>query len=150
MEPLTGSSQRDFRRRSPEIRLILESGEFWSGLPRPIGRSQRGAVNHSGLGPSCGRCAHSMTLPDKATRLVIFQIHTRGKPLAKGLDLSAIADATEGYSGADLAGTCSKAALLAIREYLETHEGDTNGYGGFTITMKNMEEARKIIERQRA
>ncbi|GAF78380.1 unnamed protein product [marine sediment metagenome] len=103
-----------------------------------------------------------LPLPDKATRLAILQIHTRGKPLAKvqsrdregadqkGVSLSAIADATEGYSGADLAGICSKAALLAIREYLETRKDDADGYGGFTISMKNMEEARKIIERQRA
>jgi len=91
-----------------------------------------------------------LPMPDKATRLAILQIHTRGKPLAKGVSLSAIADATEGYSGADLAGICSKAALLAIREHLETHKDDTDNYGGFTISMKNMEEARKIIERQRA
>ncbi|MCK4340986.1 MAG: CDC48 family AAA ATPase [Phycisphaerae bacterium] len=89
-----------------------------------------------------------LPLPDKATRLAILQIHTRGKPLAKGVNLSAIVDATEGSSGADLAGTCSKAALLAIREYLETHEDDTDGYGGFAITMKHMEEARQIVERQ--
>jgi len=90
-----------------------------------------------------------LPMPDKATRLAILEIHTRGKPLGKGVSLSAIADATEGYSGADLAGICSKAALLAIREYLETHEDDAEGYGGFTISMKNMEEARQIIERQR-
>jgi len=90
-----------------------------------------------------------LPLPDKATRLAILQIHTRGKPLAKGVNLSAMADATEGYSGADLAGICSKAALLAIREYLEAHGDNSDGYGGFTISMKHVQEARQIIERQR-
>ena len=96
-----------------------------------------------------------LPLPDKATRLGILQIHTRGKPLAKGVSLPAIADATEGRSGADLAGLCGKAALLAIREHLATHKDAAGGpagaagYGGFTIGMKQMEAALKIIERQR-
>ncbi|MEK7731674.1 MAG: CDC48 family AAA ATPase, partial [Planctomycetota bacterium] len=96
-----------------------------------------------------------LPLPDKAARLAILQIHTRGKPLAKGVSLPAIADATEGRSGADLAGLCGKAALLAIREHLATHKDPAggparaDGYGGFTISMKHMEAAHKIIERQR-
>jgi transitional endoplasmic reticulum ATPase len=96
-----------------------------------------------------------LPLPDKAARLAILQIHTRGKPLAKGVSLPAIADATEGRSGADLAGLCGKAALLAIREHLATHKDPAGGparaagYGGFTISMKHMEAAHKIIERQR-
>ena len=90
-----------------------------------------------------------MPLPDKATRMAILKIHTRGKPLAKGIGLQAIADATEGCSGADLAAMCNKAALLAIREHLDAREGDSKGYEGFTITKKNMTGAREIIQRQK-
>ena len=88
-------------------------------------------------------------VPDKAARLTILKIHTRGKPLAKDLNLPAMADSTEGYSGADLAAICNKAALLAIREYLETHKDQAKGYRKFTITKKHMEQARRITKQQR-
>ena len=90
-----------------------------------------------------------LPLPDKAARLAILKIHTRGKPLAKGISLQAIADAAEGHSGADLAAMCNKAALLAIREYLESRKDDAEGYKGFAISKGNINDARKIIERQR-
>jgi len=90
-----------------------------------------------------------LPVPDKAARAAILKIHTRGKPLAKGISLQAIVDATDEYSGADLAAVCNKAALLAIREYLESHKRDAKGYKGFAISKRNINDARKIIERQR-
>ena len=91
-----------------------------------------------------------LPMPDKAARLAILEIHMRGKPLAKGVSLQTVAQVTEGCSGADLAAVCDKAALITIREYLGTRKGKARGYGGFTIGKKHVEEARKIIERQRA
>ncbi|HUU58674.1 MAG TPA: CDC48 family AAA ATPase, partial [Phycisphaerae bacterium] len=90
-----------------------------------------------------------LPLPDKAARSAILKIHTRGKPLAKDVSLRAMAEATEGCSGADLEAICNKGALLAIREYLETHKDSAQGYKGFTITRKHLDQARKIIDRQR-
>ena len=87
-----------------------------------------------------------LPLPDKAARLAILRIHTRGKPRAKGISLQAIADATEGHSGADLAAMCNKAALLAIREYLESRKDEAEGYRGFAIGKRNINDARRIIE----
>jgi transitional endoplasmic reticulum ATPase len=84
--------------------------------------------------------------PDRAARLAILTVHARGKPLAKAVDLPALAGATEGASGADLAALCNKAALLAIREHLQTHADDGDGdRQKFTITAQHVEEARKII-----
>ncbi|MEM1521798.1 MAG: AAA family ATPase, partial [Thermofilaceae archaeon] len=37
-------------------------------------------------------------------------------PLAEDVDLEKIADATEGYTGADLAALCKEAAIIALRE----------------------------------
>jgi len=91
-----------------------------------------------------------LPLPEKACRLAIIEIHMRGKPLAKGLGLQALADGTAGASGADLAALCNKAALLAIREYLESHKGETNDYKGFVIRKKHVDQARKLIQQQRA
>jgi SpoVK/Ycf46/Vps4 family AAA+-type ATPase len=44
-------------------------------------------------------------------------------PLAGDVNLESLAVATEGLAGADLEGLCHRAALLAIREYLEEQGG---------------------------
>ncbi len=54
--------------------------------------------------------------PDLKGRLEILQVHTRSVPLATGIDLLAIARATPGMTGADLANLINEAALAAARE----------------------------------
>ena len=54
--------------------------------------------------------------PEKASREKIFEIHTQGKPLADDVNLSELADMTDGYVGADIEGICREAAMLALRE----------------------------------
>nr|WP_029202371.1 ATP-dependent zinc metalloprotease FtsH [Ornithinimicrobium pekingense] len=54
--------------------------------------------------------------PDMLGRLHILQVHGKGKPLAEGVDLMAIARRTPGFSGADLANVLNEAALLAARQ----------------------------------
>ncbi|MCS7104518.1 MAG: CDC48 family AAA ATPase [Thermofilaceae archaeon] len=54
--------------------------------------------------------------PDRATRLEILKVHTKRMPLAEDVDLERIADATEGYTGADLAALCREAAILTLRD----------------------------------
>jgi len=56
--------------------------------------------------------------PDKEAREAILRIHTKGKPLAEDVDISKLADQTEGYSGADIAATCQAASQIAIHEHL--------------------------------
>ena len=55
--------------------------------------------------------------PDIDGRLAILKVHVRGKPLAKEVDLRRIAQATPGFSGADLANALNEAALLAARRH---------------------------------
>jgi len=57
-------------------------------------------------------------VPDKKGRHEILQIHTRGMPLAKEVDLKKLANMTHGYTGADLAGLCRETAMKALRRYL--------------------------------
>ena len=54
-------------------------------------------------------------LPDKSGREAVLNIHTRGLPLASDVDKSALARATTGFSGADLANLVNEAALTAAR-----------------------------------
>ncbi|HEY5221709.1 MAG TPA: ATP-dependent zinc metalloprotease FtsH [Microbacteriaceae bacterium] len=53
--------------------------------------------------------------PDMLGRLKILQVHGRGKPLAKSVDLEVLARKTPGFTGADLANVLNEAALLTAR-----------------------------------
>lgn len=57
-------------------------------------------------------------IPDKKGRYEILQIHTRGMPLDKDVDLMKIADLTHGFVGADLQMLCKEAAIHALRRVL--------------------------------
>ena len=57
-------------------------------------------------------------VPDKAGRLEILQIHTRGMPLEEGIDLDKFANLTHGYVGADLSALCKEAAMRSLRRIL--------------------------------
>ncbi len=66
--------------------------------------------------------------PDRRGRRKILEVHTRGKPLAKQIDLDALAGQTPGFTGADLANLINEAALLTARS------------GKREITMDELEE----------
>jgi cell division protease FtsH len=53
--------------------------------------------------------------PDRKGRKHILEVHTRGKPLSKAIDLDALAGQTPGFTGADLANLINEAALLTAR-----------------------------------
>ncbi len=57
-------------------------------------------------------------IPDRNSRYEILQIHTRGMPLAKDVDLGRLADLTHGFVGADIAALCKEAAMHALRKIL--------------------------------
>ncbi len=61
-----------------------------------------------------------MDNPDVRGRLDILKVHAKGKPLAPGVDLDAIARITAGFSGADLENLINEAAILAARRNLKT------------------------------
>jgi cell division protease FtsH len=53
--------------------------------------------------------------PDRLGRAAILRVHASSRPLAKDVDLDAVAARTPGLSGADLARVCNEAALTAVR-----------------------------------
>ncbi len=54
--------------------------------------------------------------PDRKGRARILEVHTRGKPLSKSIDLDNLAAQTPGFTGADLSNLVNEAALLAARQ----------------------------------
>lgn len=80
-------------------------------------------------------------MPDRKTKLKIFEIHTRGKPLTKDVDFEKLIDLLgEGATGADIEGLCRKASMLAIREFIRTAE-DIKDKKKLFIRMSHFEES---------
>lgn len=108
--------------------------------------------------------------PDQKSRFEIFKIHTRGKPLAQDVDLKLLARETDGEVGADIEAICTKASMVAIREFLSsqsalpergkaTHEVEDGGsamdaegtsadYSSFEIGQKHFVSALKEVVRK--
>jgi len=89
-------------------------------------------------------------MPDKAGRLTILQIHTRGMPLAD-VDLKVLASTTHGFSGADLAALCREAAMKTLRRALpridlEQEVVPTEVLKGLKVTQADFEEALREVE----
>ncbi len=57
-------------------------------------------------------------VPDKGGRKEILQIHTRGMPLSKDVDLGRYAEISHGFVGADLEALAKEAAMSALRKIL--------------------------------
>ncbi|HSX27668.1 MAG TPA: ATP-dependent zinc metalloprotease FtsH [Patescibacteria group bacterium] len=57
----------------------------------------------------------NISLPDRKDREAILKVHFTKKPLAKNVDLDALAAKTAGSSGADLSNIANEAAILAAR-----------------------------------
>jgi transitional endoplasmic reticulum ATPase len=57
-------------------------------------------------------------VPDEKGRREILGIHTRGMPLAPGVDLDELARTTHGFVGADLAALGREAAIEAVRRIM--------------------------------
>jgi len=80
--------------------------------------------------------------PDPAARLAIFKVHTRGRPLAKDVNLAELAGAaSEGQSGADIELACRNASLAAIREYLANHKDKAETGEHLAIRMEHFRTA---------
>jgi len=63
-------------------------------------------------------------VPQKDGRKTILEIHTKkmkeNKVLDKSVDLDKLAEETEGYTGADIESLAREAAMLALRENIDT------------------------------
>ena len=71
--------------------------------------------------------------PDLPGRQEIIKVHTRGKPLAKDVNVEVLARRTAGFTGADLANVVNEAAILAAR------------HGKKVIDMAELEEATERV-----
>jgi transitional endoplasmic reticulum ATPase len=87
--------------------------------------------------------------PNEREREQIFEIHTKGKPLGKDVELKALAERTEGMTGADIDLICREAAMQAVREHIEEHKGSKSSKT-LVMTKRHFEDALKAFHSVRA
>jgi transitional endoplasmic reticulum ATPase len=77
-----------------------------------------GAIDPALLRPGRFDTVIRFTLPDAGERRDILAVHLRGRACRPGLDLDGLAEATEGFSGAELATLVDDAARGALGRIL--------------------------------
>src|ERR671917_1370159 len=100
-----------------------------------------------------GRFDRQITVdrPDRKGRAQILRVHTRGKPLDKGIDLDNLAGQTPGFTGADLSNLVNEAALLAARQgqreidHIQLEEGIMRVVAGPEKKTRVMGEKERLI-----
>jgi transitional endoplasmic reticulum ATPase len=149
--PKRDKTNGELERRIVSMLLTLMDGLKGRGQVVVIGATNR--VNT--IDPALRRFGRfdreiEMGVPDATGRLEILHIHTRNMKLAEDVDLEAIADATHGFVGADLAQLCTEAALNCIREQLdfidiEDEQIDAEILDAMSVQQYHFDDAMKLI-----
>uniref|UniRef100_A0A453PZQ6 Uncharacterized protein n=1 Tax=Aegilops tauschii subsp. strangulata TaxID=200361 RepID=A0A453PZQ6_AEGTS len=84
-------------------------------------------------------------LPDEASRHQIFKACLRKSPVAKDVDLGALARFTAGFSGADITEICQRACKYAIREDIEK-DMERQRLGKDTMEVDGGQEEEEVAE----
>jgi len=92
-----------------------------------------------------GRIERLVYVPPPASedRKEIFSIYLMGKPV-EGIDVEALSERTEGYTGADIKAVCRDATMGALRQVLSTSPSPDelkSLVGSMRITMEHMQDA---------
>jgi transitional endoplasmic reticulum ATPase len=89
-------------------------------------------------------------IPDKKGRLEIFQVHTRGVPLADDVRIEEFANSTHGFVGADISLLVKEAAMHALRKVIPQIKLDEEipdeVLDKLRVTNEDFAEARKHVE----
>jgi transitional endoplasmic reticulum ATPase len=92
-----------------------------------------------------------ISVPDKEGRKEILQVHTRGMPLADGVDIDEFAESTHGFVGADIESLAKEAAMNALRRVrpeidLDEEQIDAEVLEAIRVTEPDFKDALKGIE----
>ncbi|MFA5268823.1 MAG: CDC48 family AAA ATPase [Methanoregula sp.] len=89
-------------------------------------------------------------IPDKKGRFEIFQVHTRGVPLADDVKIEEFANSTHGFVGADISLLVKEAAMHALRKVIPQIKIDEDipneVLDQLKVTNEDFAEARKHVE----
>ena len=79
-------------------------------------------------------------LPDKASQIQIWKVHSRNMTLAKDVDVNKIFSDHERMSGADVRSICTEAGMAALRKHKPRSR--------IEVTMQDFEEAKTMLKKR--
>jgi len=90
-------------------------------------------------------------IPNREGRFETLQIHIRGMPLTKDVNLQKLADLTHGFSGADISELCKEAAMKALRKVLPEIDFEVDYIpidilNKLVVTMEDFLDALRFVE----
>ncbi|WP_255702366.1 ATP-dependent zinc metalloprotease FtsH [Peptoniphilus sp. KCTC 25270] len=88
-------------------------------------------------------------LPDVRAREEILKVHSRKKPLAKGVDLKVTAKRTPGFTPADLENLMNEAALLAARRNMKKIETEDLEEASIKVQAGPAKKSSVVSEKER-
>jgi transitional endoplasmic reticulum ATPase len=152
LAPKREESNGEVERRVVSQLLTMMDGLQARGKVVVIGATNR----QNALDPALRRPGRfdrevEISIPDKAGRLQILKIHTRGMPLTKNVDLESLAKKTHGFVGADINSLAKEAAMNVLRRNIgkfnleEDEEIPQNILDELKVSKKDFDEALKIV-----
>ncbi len=91
----------------------------------------------------------TVPLPNQAERAAILAVHCRGKHLEPDVDLGAVARATPGFSGAELANLVNEAAIAAVRRGSDRLSAADFSYARDRIMLGRREDSNLLLPSER-
>ena len=94
----------------------------------------------------------SIPLPDKDARKQILQIHMKGKPISKEVEVGRLVEMTEGFNGADLAALVNTAVSIVLQAYIAKYpkpEDAKKHLDEPIVTYEHFQEAAKKVRSSR-
>jgi transitional endoplasmic reticulum ATPase len=89
-------------------------------------------------------------LPDKEARKDILQIHMKGVPKAKDVDVDRIVEMTEGLSGADLAALTNTAVSIVLQQFVSKYPAPEDAKKHVDDAIVKMEHFSEAIKKVRS
>jgi transitional endoplasmic reticulum ATPase len=128
-------------------RMVAQLLTEMDGITQPGGLVVLGATNRADLiDPALLRPGRfdlvvEMKPPDQAARAAMLSVHLRRMPVASDINVPALAAATEGCVGADIAGLCRLAALAALARDPVTTQPHVSA-ADFVVALREQQEGR--------
>ncbi len=94
----------------------------------------------------------STPLPDRDARKETLQIHMKGKPIAKAVEVGRLVEMTEGFNGADLAALVNTALSMVLQAYIAKYprpEDAKKHLDEVIVTYEHFREAAKKVRTSR-
>jgi cell division protease FtsH len=91
----------------------------------------------------------TINLPNLEDRIKILEVHSKGKPLAKDVDMKKISSSTVGFSGADLGNLLNESAILAGRKGAKEINQDMIQQSIEKVLMGNTKKSSRMTDKEK-